>query len=88
MAQRETYGSHVDDDSVKGRTRDGIMTPKEAYEFRKDERAKYKELDGLVRSRTEVIAVLDVLDRFVTAVERIADVMESGSVSSTSGTGS
>jgi len=52
------------------------MTPKEQYEARKAERAKLKELDYQVRSKTETIMLIDTLDRFATAVERIADALE------------
>lgn len=52
------------------------MTPKEQYEARKAERIKLKELDEHTRARAESIMMLDTLDRFVTAIERIADVME------------
>lgn len=51
------------------------MTPKEAYEARKAEREKLKDLEFNARSRTETVMLLDTLDRFVTAVERIADAM-------------
>lgn len=52
------------------------MTPKEEYEARKAERDKFKQLDQQTRARAESTMMLDTLDRFVTAVERIADVME------------
>lgn len=52
------------------------MTPKQQYEARKVERQKLKDLDYQVRQREEQIATLDMLDRFVTAVERIADAMD------------
>ena len=52
------------------------MTPKEQYEARKAERVKLKQLDDHTRARGESIMMLDTLDRFVTAIERIADVME------------
>ena len=52
------------------------MTPKEQYDARKAEREKLKDMDLFVRERTTMIMMLDTLDRFVTAVERIADVME------------
>jgi len=51
------------------------MTPKEAYDARKAERAKLKDMDFQVKSATETLMLLDMLDRFVTAVERIADAM-------------
>lgn len=49
------------------------MTPKEQYEARKAERNKLKDMDFQVRQRTETLMMMDMLDRFVTAVERIAD---------------
>jgi hypothetical protein len=52
------------------------MTPKEQYEARKVERAKLKDMEFQVRERTEQMMMLDTMDRFVTAVERIADAME------------
>lgn len=52
------------------------MTPKEQYEARKAERKKLADMDHLMRQKQEQIATLDMLDRFVTAVERIADAME------------
>ncbi|MDE2020699.1 MAG: hypothetical protein KGJ13_10220 [Patescibacteria group bacterium] len=52
------------------------MTPKEQYEKRKAQRAKLKDLEYQERQRTESIMTLDMLDRFVTAVERIADALE------------
>jgi hypothetical protein len=54
------------------------MTPKEQYEARKAERAKLKDMDVLVNENTTNVMILDMLDRFVTAVERIADTMEDG----------
>jgi hypothetical protein len=54
------------------------MTPKEQYEARKAERAKLKGMDVLIKENTSTIMMLDMLDRFVTAVERIADEMEDG----------
>lgn len=53
------------------------MTPKEAYEARKVERKKLADVDYQLQKRTEGGMMLDTFDRFVTAVERIADVMES-----------
>ena len=53
------------------------MTPKEEYKIRKAERRKLKELDKQLKGRTEQEMMLDTLDRFVTAIERIANVMES-----------
>jgi hypothetical protein len=52
------------------------MTPKEQYEARKAERDKLKDMDLMMRQRTEMTMTLDMVDRFVTAVERIADAME------------
>ena len=52
------------------------MTPKEQYEARKAERRKLKDMEYQVRAATEQVMVLDMVDRFVTAVERIADAME------------
>lgn len=46
------------------------MTPKERYDAHK---AKLRELDHEILARTEHIMLLDLLDRFVTAVERIAE---------------
>jgi len=52
------------------------MTPKEQYEARKAERNKLKDMDHQVRGRTEQLMMLDMMDRFVTAAERIADALE------------
>lgn len=52
------------------------MAPKQEYEARKAEREKLKQLDDLVRDRTATLLILDTLDRFVTAAERIADALE------------
>lgn len=52
------------------------MTPKEQYEARKAERKKLKDMDYQIRQRTEQEMMLDTLDRFVTAAERIADALE------------
>lgn len=52
------------------------MTPKEQYEARRAERARLKDLEYHERQRTENIMTIDMLDRFVTAVERIADSLE------------
>ena len=49
------------------------MTPKEQYEARKAERAKLKDMDSRHRKRTQEYMLLDLLDRFVTAVEQIAE---------------
>lgn len=48
------------------------MTPKEQYEARKAERQKLKDLEFNVRQRTEQAMMLDIFDRFVTAIELIA----------------
>lgn len=53
------------------------MTPKEEYEARKAERLKLRDLEYQTRTRTEALMMLDTLDRFVMAVERIADAMTS-----------
>lgn len=50
------------------------MTPKQ-YEERKTERKKLNDYYQL-RTRTEQTMMLDTFDRFVTAVERIADAAE------------
>lgn len=47
------------------------MTPKEQYEARKSGRRE-KRMD----SNTKDAEMIDMVDRFVTAVERIADAME------------
>jgi hypothetical protein len=58
------------------------MTPKEQYEARKAERKKQAESwkntyeDREKRDRLTQDALLDTMDRFVTAVERIADALE------------
>jgi hypothetical protein len=52
------------------------MTPKEQYEARKAERNKLKDMDYQIQTRTEQVMLLDTLDRFVVAVERIADALE------------
>lgn len=52
------------------------MTPKEQYEARKLERKKLDNMEYQLRTKTEQVMTLDMLDRFVTAVERIADVLE------------
>lgn len=52
------------------------MTPKEQYDARKAEREKLKDMDFQLRQRTAQAMFLDTLDRFVTAVERIADAFE------------
>lgn len=52
------------------------MTPKEQYEARKAERKKLEDMDYQIRQRTESLMTLDMIDRFVTAIERIADALE------------
>lgn len=52
------------------------MTPKQQYEARKAERQKLKDLDYQVRQATEQLMMMDMMDRFVTAAERIADALE------------
>lgn len=52
------------------------MTPKQEYEARKAERAKLKDLEYQLRQRTESAMMLDMFDRFVTATERMADILE------------
>lgn len=52
------------------------MTPKQQYEARKAERDKLKDMDYQIRQRTEQLMLLDTLDRFTTAIERIADAMD------------
>lgn len=53
------------------------MTPKEQYEARKAERKKIADMDYQVKTRMETLAMLDIMDRFVTAVEQIADALSS-----------
>lgn len=55
------------------------MGSKEQYESRKAERNKLKDMDFQLRERTTQTMMLDMLDRFVTAAERIADSLESAS---------
>jgi hypothetical protein len=52
------------------------MTPKEQYEVRKAERQKLKDLDDQLSKRMEGVMLMDMLDRFVMAVERIADALD------------
>ena len=52
------------------------MTPKEQYEARKAARDKLKDMDVLLKERTSMLMLFDMLDRFVMAAERIADAME------------
>lgn len=53
------------------------MTPKEQYEARKAERQKLKDMDYQLRQLTEQLMMMDMMDRFVTATERIADALAS-----------
>jgi hypothetical protein len=52
------------------------MTPKEKYEERKAERQKLADMEYQIRQRTESMMTLDMMDRLVTAAERIADYLE------------
>ena len=52
------------------------MTPKEQYEARQAERRKIKDLDFQARQATETLMMMDFVDRFVTATERIADALD------------
>jgi hypothetical protein len=52
------------------------MTPKEAYEARRAERLKIRDMDKALLDRHAHMMALDCLDRIATAFERIADVME------------
>lgn len=52
------------------------MTPKQKYDARKAERKVLEGMDYQLRQRTESAMMLDMLDRFVTAAERIADALE------------
>lgn len=52
------------------------MTPKQQYDARKAERQKLKDLDFHAKQATETLILMDFVDRFVTAVERIADALE------------
>ena len=53
------------------------MTPKEAYEARKAERAARQNLGWRDQEQRDAADFLDLADRFVTAVERIADALAS-----------
>lgn len=57
------------------------MTPKEQYEARKAERRRLsdEQHDYHERQKQEGLHTMDLLDRFVTAVERIADELEARS---------
>lgn len=52
------------------------MTPKQQYDARKAERAKLKDLEYQAKQATETVMMMDMVDRFATALERIADAME------------
>lgn len=52
------------------------MTPKEAYDARKVERTKLKDMEYQLKTATEGLMMLDTFDRLATAFERIADVLE------------
>ena len=51
------------------------LTPKQRYEERKQARKEMRDRGSLNHVENELM-MLDFLDRFVTAVERIADVLE------------
>lgn len=57
------------------------MTPKEQYEARRAERRKLsdEQHDYQERQKQEGLHTMDLLDRFVTAIERIADGLEAHS---------
>jgi len=59
-----------------------MMTPKEAYEARKAERAERRRTADFRHTSADVreAEYLEFLDRFVTAFERIADAMETNTV--------
>lgn len=52
------------------------MTPKEQYEARKAERKAKRDNYGGRRHDEDQEAFMDLADRFVTAIERIADALE------------
>ena len=52
------------------------MTPKEQYEARKAARQSAKDLPHAEREKLITAQVLDMADRFVTAIERLADAAE------------
>lgn len=52
------------------------MTPKEAYEARKADRQKRREAKETLGHEQKDILIEETFDRFVTAVERIADALE------------
>lgn len=53
-----------------------MATPKEQYEARKAERMKRRDLETQVQHLHEEIDIYDMVDRAVTALERIADALE------------
>lgn len=53
------------------------MGSKAEYESRKAERKKLSDMDYQLRQRTEQAMMLDMMDRFVTAVEQIACALSS-----------
>lgn len=61
------------------------MTPKQQYEARKAERQKLSDMEALIRDKTATLMMLDMVDRFVTAAERIADALERPSTTFVSG---
>lgn len=66
------------------RRKEDEMTPKQQYDARKAERDKLKDMDHMVRERTSTLMMLDMLDRFVIAAERIADALEPSRTMATS----
>lgn len=52
------------------------MTPKEAYEARKAERKLRREARETLSLDKKDLEMEEMLDRFITAVERIADALE------------
>jgi hypothetical protein len=55
------------------------MKPEQQYEARKAERERLKAMDLQTRERTSMAMMLDMLDRFVTAVERMTEQHHSAS---------
>jgi hypothetical protein len=49
------------------------LTPEQQYEARKAERERLKAMDLQTRERASIAMMLDMLDRFVTAVERMTE---------------
>lgn len=52
------------------------MTPKEQYEARKAERQRQRDAREVLGEHDQDLEALELLDRFVTAIERIADALE------------